>query len=76
MFGLNPLFCSLVFPSKCNQNIITPVPLHCILLLLVSLLLLLLGVQVASAVIELQGMLPNARVLYCSATGVSEVSMG
>jgi hypothetical protein len=31
--------------------------------------------QVASAVIELQSMLPNARVLYCSATGVSEVSM-
>lgn len=28
--------------------------------------------QVASAVIELQSLLPNARVLYCSATGVSE----
>ncbi|KAF8066309.1 strawberry notch-like protein [Scenedesmus sp. PABB004] len=30
--------------------------------------------QVASAVIELQALLPNARVLYCSATGVSEVA--
>lgn len=38
------------------------------------LLLLVLLLQVASSVIELQAMLPNARVLYCSATGVSEVS--
>uniref|UniRef100_A0A383VKE6 UBA domain-containing protein n=1 Tax=Tetradesmus obliquus TaxID=3088 RepID=A0A383VKE6_TETOB len=30
--------------------------------------------KVASAVIDLQAMLPNARVLYCSATGVSEVA--
>jgi hypothetical protein len=29
--------------------------------------------KVATAVIELQRRLPNARVLYCSATGVSEV---
>lgn len=29
--------------------------------------------QVSMAVIELQRLLPNARVLYCSATGVSEV---
>eukprot|EP00775_Hariotina_reticulata_P007699 gene7699-7898_t len=29
--------------------------------------------KVATAVIELQSLLPNARVLYCSATGVSEV---
>jgi hypothetical protein len=39
-----------------------------------SVVLLLLLLQVASAVIELQALLPNARVLYCSATGVSEVS--
>jgi hypothetical protein len=31
--------------------------------------------QVATAVIELQNLLPNARVLYCSATGVSEVRL-
>eukprot|EP00878_Enallax_costatus_P032695 GHUV01035950.1.p1 GENE.GHUV01035950.1~~GHUV01035950.1.p1 ORF type:complete len:643 (+),score=180.98 GHUV01035950.1:954-2882(+) len=30
--------------------------------------------KVASAVIEIQALLPNARVLYCSATGVSEVA--
>lgn len=30
--------------------------------------------KVAAAVIELQQRLPRARVLYCSATGVSEVS--
>ena len=30
-------------------------------------------VQVASCVLQLQQMLPRARVLYCSATGVSEV---
>ena len=29
--------------------------------------------QVATAVLELQEKLPRARVLYCSATGVSEV---
>lgn len=29
--------------------------------------------KVASSVIEIQALLPNARVLYCSATGVSEV---
>jgi hypothetical protein len=29
--------------------------------------------KVAAAVIELQRRLPRARVLYCSATGVSEV---
>lgn len=29
--------------------------------------------KVAAAVIELQKRLPRARVLYCSATGVSEV---
>ena len=31
------------------------------------------GTKVAAAVIELQRLLPMARVLYCSATGVSEV---
>lgn len=29
--------------------------------------------QVASCVLQLQQMLPKARILYCSATGVSEV---
>ena len=32
------------------------------------------GTKVAAAVIELQKKLPMARVLYCSATGVSEVA--
>ena len=32
--------------------------------------------KVAAAVIELQRRLPKARVLYCSATGVSEVRRG
>jgi hypothetical protein len=31
------------------------------------------GTKVAAAVIELQRALPAARVVYCSATGVSEV---
>ena len=31
------------------------------------------GLQVATSVLELQERLPLARVVYCSATGVSEV---